>query len=424
MTREAERVLVTPTSDLGKILACAHSVEVGGEMNLAAGTQVAQLALKHRQNKKQQQRMIVFVGSPVKYDKKMLELIGRKLKKNVVAIGIVNFGLTKEKFAVTAQGEVIEASGVVVSGKNVNESKYKALDSFSKSVLPDELFECCEAFGKPSPIQPHLWPFLLDDRDSIGIAAKGPVSCISVSDYDLNKIGRGETEARGVELSSEHVTMGMGKPDEISMCQRIMSALIPEDEDKVRGDITKLDENSKVVLDLDETLVCAYETSSLPAMLRSQATDSGIIRFELECISSDKEFEGKPKINYVTVFERPGLKEFLKQLSEYADLIFFTAGLEGYAGPLVDKIDSANLFSCRLYRPSTISTEYREHVKDLSCLSKDFCRIVIVDNNPFSFLLQPLNGIPCIPFSPGQPHDEQAVSKPEPQSFHILPLGY
>lgn len=31
-------------------------------MNLAAGIQVAQLALKHRQNKKQQQRIIVFVG--------------------------------------------------------------------------------------------------------------------------------------------------------------------------------------------------------------------------------------------------------------------------------------------------------------------------------------------------------------------------
>ena len=31
-------------------------------MDLAAGIQVAQLALKHRQNKKQQQRIIVFAG--------------------------------------------------------------------------------------------------------------------------------------------------------------------------------------------------------------------------------------------------------------------------------------------------------------------------------------------------------------------------
>ncbi|KAJ7944153.1 26S proteasome non-ATPase regulatory subunit 4-like protein [Quillaja saponaria] len=92
MAGKGVRVLVTPTSDLGKILACMHGLEVGGEMNLAAGIQVAQLALKHRQNKKQQQRIIVFAGSPVKHEKKLLEMIGRKLKKNSVALDIVNFG--------------------------------------------------------------------------------------------------------------------------------------------------------------------------------------------------------------------------------------------------------------------------------------------------------------------------------------------
>lgn len=44
----------------------------------------------------------------------------------------------------------------------------------------------------------------------------------------------------------------------------------------------------KIVLDLDETLVCAYETSSLPIMLRDQATEPGLKWFEMECISSDK----------------------------------------------------------------------------------------------------------------------------------------
>ncbi|KAK8367731.1 hypothetical protein V6Z11_A02G200500 [Gossypium hirsutum] len=92
MAGKCVRVLVTPTSDLGKILACMHGLEIGGEMNLAAGIQVAQLALKHRQNKKQQQRIIVFAGSPVKHEKKTLEMIGKKLKKNSVTLDIVNFG--------------------------------------------------------------------------------------------------------------------------------------------------------------------------------------------------------------------------------------------------------------------------------------------------------------------------------------------
>lgn len=53
--------------------------------------------------------------------------------------------------------------------------------------------------------------------------------------------------------------------------------------------------------------------------------------------------------------------------------------------------------------------EFREHVKDLSCLSKDLCRVVLVDNNPFSFVLQPLNGLPCISFSAEHPYDEQVM---------------
>ncbi|KAK6933009.1 FCP1 homology domain, partial [Dillenia turbinata] len=185
-------------------------------------------------------------------------------------------------------------------------------------------------------------------------------------------------------------------------------------------------EKLTVVLDLDETLVCAYETSSLPPIVRTQAVEAGLKCFQLECVSSEKECEGKPKVSYVTVFERPGLQEFLKQISKFADLVLFTAGLEGYASPLVDRIDVENRFSLRLYRPSTTSTfilkslvlpnsQYREHVKDLSCLSRDLSRIVIVDNNPFSFLLQPLNGIPCVPFTAGLPNDEQLMEV-------ILPL--
>ncbi|XP_024992078.1 CTD nuclear envelope phosphatase 1 isoform X2 [Cynara cardunculus var. scolymus] len=133
-----------------------------------------------------------------------------------------------------------------------------------------------------------------------------------------------------------------------------------------------------VVLDLDETLVCAYETSSLPAIVRNQAIEAGLKWFELECVSSDKALK-----------------------------LLYT--IAGYAKPLVDRIDAENRFNRRLYRPSTSSTEFREHVKDLSCISTNFCRIVIVDNNPFSFLLQPVNGIPCIPFSAGQPHDDQLL---------------
>ncbi|KAJ0978241.1 hypothetical protein J5N97_013715 [Dioscorea zingiberensis] len=140
-----------------------------------------------------------------------------------------------------------------------------------------------------------------------------------------------------------------------------------------------------VVLDLDETLVCAYDTSSLHPIIRAQATSSGL---------------KKTKSDSCNCLWRPSLQEFLQQISEFADLVLFTAGLEGYACPLVDRIDLNNKFTLK---------KYREHVKDLSCLSRDLCRTVLVDNNPFSFLLQPLNGIPCIPFSAGKHDDDELM---------------
>ncbi|KAG1452558.1 hypothetical protein G6F56_007787 [Rhizopus delemar] len=51
-----------------------------------------QLALKHRQNRNQHQRIIVFVASPLETDEKTLVKLAKKLKKNNVAVDIINFG--------------------------------------------------------------------------------------------------------------------------------------------------------------------------------------------------------------------------------------------------------------------------------------------------------------------------------------------
>ncbi|XP_062081938.1 26S proteasome non-ATPase regulatory subunit 4 homolog isoform X2 [Humulus lupulus] len=131
MAGKGVRVLATPTSDLGKILACMHGLEVGGEMNIAAGIQIAQLALKHRQNKNQQQRIIVFAGSPVKYDKKVLEMIGKKLKKNSVALDIVDFGEEDE-----GKPEKLEA---LLSAVNNNETSHIVHVSPGANALSDVL---------------------------------------------------------------------------------------------------------------------------------------------------------------------------------------------------------------------------------------------------------------------------------------------
>lgn len=69
MAGKTPRVLVTPTPDLGKVLNCMTDIDIEPECNFSAATQIAQLALKHRQNKNQRQRIVIFVGSPLAEDK-------------------------------------------------------------------------------------------------------------------------------------------------------------------------------------------------------------------------------------------------------------------------------------------------------------------------------------------------------------------
>lgn len=65
MAGKKPTILVTPTADLGKVLNSMASLQIEGETNFSASSQIAQLALKHRQNKNQRQRIVMFVGSPL-----------------------------------------------------------------------------------------------------------------------------------------------------------------------------------------------------------------------------------------------------------------------------------------------------------------------------------------------------------------------
>ncbi|KAK4535241.1 hypothetical protein CDCA_CDCA04G1266 [Cyanidium caldarium] len=86
------KVWITQTQDPGKVLTCLHSVAIEGVLDVLGGLQKAQLALKHRQNKNQRQRIVCFVGSPVVASAEALVRVGRALKKNNVAVDVILFG--------------------------------------------------------------------------------------------------------------------------------------------------------------------------------------------------------------------------------------------------------------------------------------------------------------------------------------------
>jgi 26S proteasome regulatory subunit N10 len=94
------QVLATLTQDIGKILSAISKCTIGGQSDLLTSLNVASLALKHRENKNQRQRIVCFVGSPLatsgetgaKGVEDALIKLGKKLKKNNVAVDVIVFG--------------------------------------------------------------------------------------------------------------------------------------------------------------------------------------------------------------------------------------------------------------------------------------------------------------------------------------------
>lgn len=85
-------VLCSPGREPGQLLNALAKVRPGGDANFLSALKTAQLALKNRQNKNQRQRVILFVCSPVTASVEELVKLGKLLKKNNVALDVVNFG--------------------------------------------------------------------------------------------------------------------------------------------------------------------------------------------------------------------------------------------------------------------------------------------------------------------------------------------
>lgn len=95
---------------------------------------------------------------------------------------------------------------------------------------------------------------------------------------------------------------------------------------------------------------------------------------------------------------RPYCNEFLKELSSFAEIIIFTASSSSYADVVLDYLDPhKKYFAHRLYRQHcTLEKGY--YTKDLRIANRRLEDSVLVDNSAFSFMIQPENGIPVLPF--------------------------
>jgi len=145
------------------------------------------------------------------------------------------------------------------------------------------------------------------------------------------------------------------------------------------GPIHPEDQGKKcLVLDLDETLV--------HSSFRPTKNPDYIIPVEID-----------GTIHNVYVLKRPGVDEFLEILSEYYEIVVFTASLSKYANPLLDQMDKKNVIRHRLYREHCVKYD-GNYVKDLSVLDRDLSQTIIIDNSAMSYLFHPRNAIGCSNF--------------------------
>jgi len=154
----------------------------------------------------------------------------------------------------------------------------------------------------------------------------------------------------------------------------------------------------KVVLDMDECLIHSiFNEGVTPGRVAYGRASSGpphaaaaahaVESFPLTMLDRAK----------CLVNKRPRVDWFLEQVSSRFDTYVMTAGTRDYAEPLLDVLDPNRVLKGRFYRDSCVFHE-GHYFKDLRLVDEDPRRVLLVDNNPASFVLCPANGIPVVSF--------------------------
>jgi Dullard-like phosphatase family protein len=149
-----------------------------------------------------------------------------------------------------------------------------------------------------------------------------------------------------------------------------------------------------LVLDLDETLVhCTFQEPPRFDFAVAVAVDGGALR--------------------AYVRKRPFVDDFLAAVLARFRVVVFTASLAPYANAIIDVLCPQLPRAQRLFREHCTPRE-GYFVKDLALLGRPLADLIIVDNNPTSFLFQPGNAILSRTWE-GDPADRELIDV-------ILPL--
>ena len=190
---------------------------------------------------------------------------------------------------------------------------------------------------------------------------------------NLNIFSQDNSSEEGVTISpiKSIITSASSKPPTLIQPQCKLEKFLPPKTSNF---------HKTLVLDLDETLIHSYFDCDSP-----RPAD----------LSYDILIENK-KI-HVNSIVRPGAQDFLENVSTIFEIVIFTASLSEYANPLLDFVDKNKKCKYRLYREHCCSFSNgftNSFTKDLKKLDRDMKCLIIIDNNPKSYMLNKENGVP------------------------------
>jgi 26S proteasome regulatory subunit N10 len=96
MAGKRVEVHITLTNDVSRILNSIKAIQLDGDSDFITALNIATLTLKHRQNKNQKQRVILFISSPIKHSIEEMIQTAKKLKKYNIAVDTISLGNVDE----------------------------------------------------------------------------------------------------------------------------------------------------------------------------------------------------------------------------------------------------------------------------------------------------------------------------------------
>ena len=83
------------------------------------------------------------------------------------------------------------------------------------------------------------------------------------------------------------------------------------------------------------------------------------------------------------------MKEMIYQVSQWFELVVFTASMEIYGQAVADKLDSNQGMLNRRYYRQHCTLDFGSYTKDLSAICADLSSIFILDNSPGAYRAYP-----------------------------------